>query len=103
VVLLIMARIFVTAMQRNREEAIRALLEFGRRLLKSLRVYIPQRLPFSRDLSISTLSNHLLFCILLVVRVDTYDPSAVVTLLAKHVGDCDGEGFEAMHVNMQQG
>jgi hypothetical protein len=28
-----------------------------------------------------------------VVRVDTHDPSAVVTLLAKHVGDCDIEGL----------
>jgi hypothetical protein len=26
--------------------------------------------------------------------VDAHDPSAVVTLLAKHVGDCDGEGLQ---------
>jgi hypothetical protein len=28
-----------------------------------------------------------------VVRVDTHNPSAVVTLLAKHSRDCDGEGL----------
>jgi hypothetical protein len=28
-----------------------------------------------------------------VISVDTHDPSTVVTLLAKHVGDCDGEGL----------
>jgi hypothetical protein len=26
--------------------------------------------------------------------VDTHDPSAVVTLLAKHVGDCDSKGLQ---------
>jgi hypothetical protein len=30
-----------------------------------------------------------------VVRVDTHDPSAVVTHLAKHVGNCDGEGLRS--------
>jgi hypothetical protein len=30
---------------------------------------------------------------LVVVGADTYDPSAVATLLAKHLGDCDAEGL----------
>jgi hypothetical protein len=30
-----------------------------------------------------------------------HDPSTVVTLPAKHVGDCDGEGY-TMYVNMRQ-
>ena len=68
------------------------------------RVYTLQPLPFSRDLSIScsrplttsrllSSSSHLLSCILVVVGADTHDPSAVATLLAKHLGDCDGEGL----------
>jgi hypothetical protein len=28
-----------------------------------------------------------------VVRVDTHNLSVVVTFLARHVGDCDGEGL----------
>ena len=28
-----------------------------------------------------------------MVRVDTHDPSAAITLLAKHVRDCNGEGL----------
>ena len=27
------------------------------------------------------------------LKVDTHNPSAIVTLLAKHVGDCDSEGL----------
>jgi hypothetical protein len=29
-----------------------------------------------------------------VVEVDTHDPSAIAALLAKHLGDCDGEGLQ---------
>jgi hypothetical protein len=38
-------------------------------------------------------SPYLLFCILVVVGADMHDPSTVAILLAKRLGDCDGEGL----------
>ena len=51
-----------------------------------------QSLNLSTQRSLS--SSHLLSCMLVVVRVNMHNPSVVVTLLAKHVGDCDSEGLQ---------
>jgi hypothetical protein len=40
------------------------------------------------------LSSYPFSCLLVVVRVDTHDPSAVVTLLARHVKDCNNKGLQ---------
>jgi hypothetical protein len=80
----------------NREEDIRALLDFKCRLLNNLRVYTLQPLPFSHDLldlSLPSSSSHFLFCIPMMVGADTHDPGAIATLLAKHLGDCDGNSL----------
>ena len=81
----------------NREEDIQALLDFKCPLLNNLQVYTLQPLLFSHNLLnllLLSSSSHFLFCILMIVRVDTHDPSAIATLLAKHLGDCDGNSLQ---------
>jgi hypothetical protein len=92
-------------MQRNREEDIRALLEFGRRLLKSpefthYNLYRSFATSRSHNLSTSR-SRRALISYLAYLWWSgwiTNDPRAVVTLLAKHVGDCDGGEAERLRV-----
>jgi hypothetical protein len=75
--------------------AAHALLEFSPSAQEPPILHTTTSSVLSRPLNLAlSSSSHLLSCILVVVRVDTHDPSAVVTLLTKHAGDCDSEGLQ---------
>jgi hypothetical protein len=81
------------------------LLEFlalsAQKALKFTHYSLYRSLATSRPLKLVLLiSSYLLSCILVVVKVDAHDPSAVVTLLTKHVKDCSNMRFNVKHVNI---
>jgi hypothetical protein len=82
----------------NREADIRGPLESTTPRSRALSLHATASRPLAPILPSS--SPNLLSCITVVVGADMHDPSMVAILLAKHLADCDGRGFQGYPVVM---